>query len=140
MNHQGVMGGVSLCAIIEKGRELICIEPEQVHQVMDFQPAASAVAAFRRHFDVLADGITSIGPDRVNHRLCSRGLLPSDVFQHSAPDTSSSAQYSRALVILNAIEEALLVDPAVLRKFLKVFKKEKPLQQVSVNILSTYSE
>ena len=115
-------------------------EPERSSNVscqrMDFSTVPS-VAAVRRHFDVLADSIASIGPDRIYQRLCSRGLLSSDVLQHTAvPDT----QYSRALGILNVIEEALIADPLAIRKFLKVLKKEKPLQQVTANILSSYSK
>ena len=69
------------------------------------------------------------------------GLLSSDVLvQHTAVRKETSTQYSRAMAILNVIEEALIADPDALLKFLKVLKKEKPLQQVTANILSSYSK
>ena len=95
----------------------------------------AAVAAIRRHFDVLADSIASIGPERVIRRLSSRGLLSEAVL--FAPETP---QYGKALLILNAMEKSLSADPIILLKFLKTMKREKLLQSVTTSILKTYSE
>ena len=95
----------------------------------------AAVAAFRKHFDVLADSIASIGPERVIRRLSSRGVLSEAVL--FAPETP---QYGKALLILNAMEKSLSADPIILLKFLKTMKREKLLQSVTTSILKTYSE
>ena len=95
----------------------------------------AAVTAFRRHFDVLADSIASIGPERVIRRLSSRGVLSEAVL--FAPETP---QYGKALLILNAMEKSLLADPIILLKFLKTMKREELLQSVTTSILKTYSK
>ena len=96
----------------------------------------AASEAFRRHFDRLADAIAAGKPERIARKLCTRGVLPKETLSNVVVD--NLPQYSRALLVMSAVEKHVCMDPSLLRLFLKVLKKNAPT--VVSETMTTYSK
>ena len=97
----------------------------------------AASEAFRRHFDRLADAIAAGKPERIARKLCTRGVLPKETLQSNVI-VADLPQYSRALLIMSAVEKRVCMDPSLLQVFLKVLKKNNPT--VVSETMNTYSK